>query len=86
MLILNLLLIPTVDCVWGEWQNASCSTSCGFGMMLRTRNKTTEAAFGGNECEGANSVNITCNTIECPGNSLFQIVAQLVRYVSLNSD
>ena len=42
--------------------------------MLRTRNKTTEAAYGGKECDGENSVNITCNTIDCPGNSLFQIV------------
>ena len=42
--------------------------------MLRTRNKTTEAAYGGKECDGENSVNITCNTIDCPGNSIFQIV------------
>ena len=85
MLILNSLFIPIVDCVWSEWQNASCSNSCGFGWMLRTRNKTTEAAHGGKECDGENSVNITCNTRECPGNSLFQIVAQLIKNVFLNS-
>ena len=56
-----------VDCVWSEWQNGTCSQTCGAGMMVRTRTKMIEASHGGKDCEDESTDNVTCSIIQCPG-------------------
>jgi len=56
-----------VDCLWGsygEW--STCSKTCGGGERTRTRNETTPASNGGQECEGDSTETENCNQEECP--------------------
>jgi len=56
-----------VDCLWGsygEWSN--CSKTCGGGERTRTRNETTPASNGGQECDGDSTETENCNQEECP--------------------
>ena len=55
-----------VNCEWGEWNNGSCSKTCGSGEMTKTRNKTIVEAHGGT-CSGQSTSTETCNTNSCPG-------------------
>ena len=55
-----------VDCVWGDWVEGDCSTTCGRGQQNKTRVKLLEEAHGG-ACDG-NFTNVTsCLVVECPG-------------------
>ena len=57
-----------MDCEWNEWQNGTCSNTCGNGTMTNNRTKKVEAAHGGQECPGSSNVTEGCNIEECPGN------------------
>ena len=59
-------LIKLVDCVWGNWQNGTCSKTCGDGEVTRTRSKKVEAANGGNDCDGESVVLENCTSQPCP--------------------
>ena len=58
-----------VDCVWGDWVEGDCSTTCGAGQQNMTRVKLVEEAHGG-ACNGE-LINVTsCLVVECPGKYL----------------
>ena len=58
--------IVSVDCVWGNWQNGTCSKTCGDGEVTRTRSKKVEAANGGKDCDGESVVLENCTSQPCP--------------------
>lgn len=61
-------LEPPVNCQLSEWSDwATCSTSCGGGEAVRTREIAIPAAHGGEACEGPLSVVRQCAMAECPG-------------------
>jgi len=55
-----------VDCVWGDWENKTCSASCEGGEMIRTRRIKTKEACGGQPCIGPTNETVPCNTQCCP--------------------
>eukprot|EP01127_Copromyxa_protea_P014526 TRINITY_DN4066_c0_g1_i1.p1 TRINITY_DN4066_c0_g1~~TRINITY_DN4066_c0_g1_i1.p1 ORF type:complete len:1449 (-),score=281.84 TRINITY_DN4066_c0_g1_i1:32-4378(-) len=55
-----------VDCVWGEWSDWVCSTTCGEGIKKQTRKPSVVADFGGVECAGPISQVSSCKNEECP--------------------
>jgi len=56
-----------VDCSYGSWSTwAACSTSCGGGSRFRSRPKASMARYGGNDCEGNDTVSEICNDAACP--------------------
>ena len=57
-----------MDCVWGNWTEwTNCTSTCGGGTKSKSREISTYAANGGQNCIGANimfqncNVNVTCN-------------------------
>ena len=62
-----------VDCAWGEWQNGTCSKTCGGGELTHTRTKLVEAAHGGKECNGEATETVNCNTETCPSKRLLEL-------------
>jgi hypothetical protein len=55
------------DCVlssWGGW--GPCSTGCGGGVRLMIRTITNEALNNGLPCSTNLTMNMTCNTQDCP--------------------
>ena len=60
-------IIIAVDCQWSPWTLGQCSKTCGDGSMTKTRTQEISAANGGDECEGADSLDETCNVRDCPG-------------------
>lgn len=55
-----------VHCEWNKWQIGECSEPCGGGMRTNTRTEKVSADHGGEECEGATSIEESCNVQECP--------------------
>ena len=45
-----------------------CSKSCGGGTLTQTRQVKVESQHGGEECTGADTLEVSCNVDECPGN------------------
>ena len=56
-----------VHCEWEEWQIGECSVECGGGTLTKTRAEKVSAEHGGESCEGASSIEESCNEQECPG-------------------
>ena len=44
-----------------------CSATCGGGMRTNTRTERVSAAYGGEACNGPNSIHEGCNDQDCPG-------------------
>ena len=56
-----------VHCEWNDWIIGDCSKSCAGGNRTNTRTQKVAAEHGGDECEGDESVQESCNVQECPG-------------------
>ena len=57
----------SVDCQWNDWIVGVCSTTCGGGIRTNTRIERVSAAYGGEACNGLNSIHESCNDQDCPG-------------------
>ena len=72
-----------MDCVWGDWVEGDCSTTCGTGQQNMIRVKLVEEAHGG-ACDG-DFINVTsCIVVECPGKYLSRTLRKQtlpIRYV-----
>ena len=55
-----------VQCEWDDWVVGECSKTCGGGMQTQTRKVKHEAQFGGEDCPGKHTLEISCNVQECP--------------------
>ena len=64
---------------WGDWSAwSSCSTSCGGGTKMRSRDCDNPApSHGGKACLGESTENNTCANTSCPG-SLLQLSVQCI--------
>ena len=57
----------SVDGQWGSWQAGACSVSCDGGTRLKTRScDSPPPQHEGNNCPGASSEMVACNTQSCP--------------------
>jgi len=54
-----------VNCVWGEWKEGKCSTTCGIGHRIETREKTQIEKNGG-ICVGNSQQEFRCTHRDCP--------------------
>ena len=54
---------------WTVWEDATqCSDSCGGGLKQQVRSCTNPVPqCGGDECDGEQKRNVSCNTQCCPG-------------------
>ena len=72
-----------VDCVWSDWVEGDCSTTCGAGQQNYTRTKLIEETNGGN-CTGESTENLSCLVLQCPGKyPNFNIKKELGRNCSI---
>jgi len=57
-----------VDCAWSDWADwGSCSSTCGDGKSIRSREVTTEAENGGRPCASLKHHETrVCNVLDCP--------------------
>jgi len=55
-----------VHCEWNDWVQGDCNKSCGGGVRTDTRTENVEAKHGGEACQGPSSMEVSCNTQECP--------------------
>ena len=61
-----------LDCEWGPYDDwSSCSTSCGGGVMSRSRLVAINATNGGKECNGKTTDTKFCKEVSCPGYLIF---------------
>ena len=51
---------------WSGW--SSCSSKCGTGVVVRTRNVATKAQHGGQKCVGKNREQKSCSKGSCRKN------------------
>ena len=67
MLHNHVVLCMLVDGIYTHWSDWSeCHVTCGGGV--KWRNRTCVGPFyGGQECQGAQVDNTTCNSHNCPG-------------------
>ena len=66
---LAIVLLNTVNCIWGPWSNwEACSITCGGGTEERYRNTSQPAVNDGTNCAGNYSETQHCNSNGCPGN------------------
>ena len=56
----------SVDCIWEDWVEGECSTTCGPGVQNNTRIKLIEEAFGGT-CIGEYNNVTDCELEPCLG-------------------
>ena len=56
-------------CEWGPWKIGECSTTCGTGLRMNSRNKTV-AEQQGEFCLGKSTKTEKCNMRECPGKKI----------------
>jgi len=55
-----------IDCAWGDWHHAAtCSKTCGGGVMNRHRVRKTEMMFAGQACTGPSTEIGPCNVEPC---------------------
>merc|ERR1719430_2308982 len=54
-----------VNCQWSEWTIGQCSVTCGGGTRTNTRFIKQTAEFGGEKCQGEDSMTVNCNTDGC---------------------
>jgi hypothetical protein len=58
-----------LDCEASAWAaHSACSTTCGWGSRVRTREVTVHAAFGGEVCPHKLSKELPCYAGDCPSN------------------
>ena len=55
-----------IDCSWGNWTTGTCSVTCGVGIRIDTRKKSTMESNGG-RCEGCETKIEECAKENCPG-------------------
>jgi hypothetical protein len=67
-LLSKFLTFLYTDGNWGQWSNYSaCSTSCGIGLQIRSRECNNPApANGGLQCPGDFGDVMFCNVTSCP--------------------
>ena len=58
-----------VDCKWNDWVPGPCSTTCGDGVLTKTRTKV-DAQFDGLPCIGESTMGEECPFVNCPGNNM----------------
>ena len=84
-----MFFLAPVNCewnIWTEWSN--CSSSCGGGTQVKTRQILIPEAYGGTNCTGTNeliqncNINITCNDTK---GSLFDSNYFLAVCIALNN-
>ena len=65
--IIDITEIPPTDGNWGYWGSwTACSTTCGGGSRIRTRQCTNPPpSNGGNRCEGSSHQQQSCTTGGC---------------------
>ena len=67
-------MLFSVNCEWGEWfLTSECSTTCGPGLMTRSRSKTVIEQHGGT-CSGNSTERVYCNEKRCRGKFFLQII------------
>ena len=61
----------TVNCAWSQWSKwSNCSQECGGGSRISNRTIRIESKHDGEECDGDDSREESCNLHPCPGISL----------------
>ncbi|CAG2198637.1 Hemicentin-1,Coadhesin,Thrombospondin-2,Thrombospondin-1,Mucin-like protein,Adhesion G protein-coupled receptor B1 [Mytilus edulis] len=59
--------IQTVDGGWSDWENSTCSVTCGDGTVNMNRECNNPVpSGGGNNCSGKSINTDSCNLGECP--------------------
>ena len=51
--------------MWSAWSSGPCSSTCGGGVLLKTRIKTQIEVR--TVCDGESTIQTRCNMEECPG-------------------
>lgn len=59
------------DCVWENWQMATCSKTCGGGSKIRHRGTQKKAAHGGKPCSGLTQELLSCSSQPCPQDCVY---------------
>ena len=67
IILLHLKHAYAVHCEWNDWVIGECSKDCGGGTRTNTRTEKLSADHGGDACDGASSIEESCNIQECPG-------------------
>ena len=62
-----------VHCQWGNWNVGDCSKSCGGGTRTRTRTPKVLPEHGGDQCDGPDSIDESCNIQGCQGTKSIRI-------------
>ena len=75
-------MLYVVHCEWSPFEIGECSLPCGGGTRINTRVHDVSAEHGGEECEGPDSVEESCNTHECPGEYQFVLARPVEMYCS----
>ena len=62
----TLLETHPCPCIWGQWEDwGECTVTCGGGTKTRQRPTAQIATNGGDECEGRNFEDTSCNRDAC---------------------
>ena len=57
--------VLAVHCVWDEWIEGPCSTTCGAGTRTNSRSKVVVQSNGGT-CTGSSTEVVMCEDQPCP--------------------
>ena len=71
---MNAIVCAVVHCEWNDWVIGECTESCGGGTRTKMRTENVSAAYGGEPCDGAASIEESCNIQKCPSNKQIWIV------------
>ena len=74
-----------VDCMWGNWTETKCSTTCGDTFKTKNRTIVQTAAFGGRPCKGESLTTQKCLYKPCPGNYTYTAMPYLDFSASKNN-
>ncbi|XP_063405839.1 properdin-like [Mytilus trossulus] len=59
--------IVPVDGRWSEWNNSTCSVTCGVGIVNSSRTCDSPLpSHGGKQCIGEANITTSCNLVDCP--------------------